>query len=137
MACSGPGWARWDPNGTKKYTMPTDDLVLDSLTGLLWQREIPAGVYSWKEAKDYCDALELEGYCDWRLPSRIELSSIVDYARALPAIDLTTFPGTPMEYFWSSSIYAGNTASAYSVNFTKGFTDRVAVTTLSHVRCVR
>ena len=48
--------------------------------------------------------LTLEGHDDWRLPTRLELVSIVDFAAYEPAIDRAAFPGTPAFGFWSGSL---------------------------------
>lgn len=78
-------------------------VVLDQVTGLMWQRNLDDGSYNWVDAQAYCADLELSGYCDWRLPTRIEWVSIIDYTRVNPAIDSEVFPDTPATGFWSSS----------------------------------
>jgi hypothetical protein len=91
-------------------------LVLDNVTGLVWQRELPktyAGCTAtnvsrgdsctWSEAKAYCAQLGLAGR-RWRLPGLIELLSILDETRVKPAIDSSVFPGTPGDgTFWTAS----------------------------------
>jgi hypothetical protein len=52
--------------------------------------------------------VSLDGLTGFRLPTRIELASIVDYARGAPAIDSTAFTAPP-EPFWSSSDSVGFT----------------------------
>lgn len=50
------------------------------------------------------NASQLCGYTDWRMPTRGELHSIVNYGTDSPAIDTTHFPNTPeLGCFWSSS----------------------------------
>jgi len=46
---------------------------------------------SWSDAMDYCHGLMLGGSGNWRLPSRIELLSLVDYTVASPTIDAPDF----------------------------------------------
>lgn len=57
-------------------------VVRDRLTGLVWQDNIDfANVLapmSWNQAIGYCEALDLGGYDDWRMPNLNELYSIVD-----------------------------------------------------------
>jgi hypothetical protein len=51
---------------------------------------VPNAVYDCKEARQYCAELELGGR-DWRLPSRVDLMSIVDLRRYDPATDDSVF----------------------------------------------
>lgn len=71
----------------------------------------------------YVQAVNKEGLCgasDWRLPSRRELLSIVDNGRYKPAIDAGYFPNTPAAYYWTSSPYSEQPASAWQVYFLYG-----------------
>jgi hypothetical protein len=80
----------------------------------------------------------LVGHDDWRLPSKIELESILDDSKTLPAIDPTAFPETPWSAFWSSSTFrTAASARAYTVVFTNGSVIDDPWTTPHHVRCVR
>jgi hypothetical protein len=109
----------------------------------MWQRDIAPTpcvgnpTCTWAQASAYCANLSLAGFDDWRLPTRIELVSIVDYGRYNPAIDPTAFPSTPAEYFCSSSPYACYATGAGVVNFGYGGTAGGAMTINSRVRCVR
>jgi cysteine-rich repeat protein len=112
--------------------------VKDNVTGLVWQKALDASSYTWQNAKTYCDNLVLAGCSDWRLPSRMELLSIVDRTKVNPAIDTSKFPGTPGYYFWSSSPVAGNASVAWGVLFNGGsayYGNDVSNT--YRVRCVR
>jgi len=60
------------------------------------------------------------GHEDWRLPSREELSTIVDQQCAPPSIDQTLFPQTPPGKFWSSSEYSINSEYAWLIDFADG-----------------
>jgi len=65
------------------------------------------------------------------------LASIVNRRRTNPAIDVTAFPNTPAGYSWSSSSYAGNSSSAWYVNFFTGSVSIVDKSSNYYVRCVR
>ena len=94
-----------------------DKTVTDTLTGLMWQQEIPEIIYDWRSALAYCAGLSLAVFDDWRLPNHRELASIVDYSVYGPAIDELFFPGTKRSYYWSSTTVAGtNFASVVSFN---------------------
>jgi hypothetical protein len=74
------------------------------------------------DTEDFIDALndaEFGGGNDWRMPTRQELRSIVDYGRN-PSIDAAYFPNTVAHLYWSSTTGAGNTDYAWSMNFSNG-----------------
>lgn len=84
-----------------------DAVVYDQITGLFWQRAVPAERYDYAHAKEYCEALALGGFDDWRLPYRMELVSILDMSGgAAPWVQTTAFPDTPAVAFWSQSFAA-------------------------------
>jgi formylglycine-generating enzyme required for sulfatase activity len=118
-----------------RYTM-TGGTVLDTKTKLTWQQTVPAAKYTWAAAKTYCQTLSLMG-TGWRLPTRKELQTIVDYSQASPSIDPTAFPATPAEAFWSSSPVAGSPTVAWSIYFIIGLTYSFVMTDPNEVRCVR
>ena len=90
--------------------------TLDDCTGI-------AASYSWQAALSYCEGLTWGGFSDWRLPNRAELVSIADPGRYNPAIDGTAFPGTPADYFWSSSSFVNGPTLAWPVRFDNGVVD--------------
>lgn len=131
----GSAWAHWNPEKQKEFAT-TDNTAVDSLTGLMWQRHASSNQRTWQQATDDCEALVLDGYCDWRLPSRIELLSIVKFTTSSPTLDASVFPNTPADGFWTSSTFVGTNA-AKTVYFDDG---RVGVEDASfarYVRCVR
>jgi hypothetical protein len=148
-ACADPTWAEWPmPNGPvdvsagapniESYTDNGDGTVTDNVTGLVWQKAVPAGTYTWAQAKAYCPTLTLAGHGDWRLPSRIELTSIVDLgATGGPYINSVYFPSTPSNGFWSSSPAVGSLSSAWLAYFFDGATGPGDVSTPYNMRCVR
>lgn len=99
-----------------------DGTVTDRTTGLMWQQVDPMPTkVDWAGALQYCEALALGGYDDWRLPNAKELQSIVDYKRSVaPAIDSTFFPNTQPSTYWSSTTHADQTGLAWRVEFTSG-----------------
>jgi hypothetical protein len=124
------------PN-SPRYDTSSPDLVVDLLTGLTWQVAVDPAERAWQEAKDFCDCSTLGGFDDWRLPTRIELVSIVDFTRATPAIDGAAFPATPSDYFWSASPVAGAASAAWYVYFLDGNTHSAGLDTPHRVRCMR
>lgn len=145
-------WARWPMPGTpgpsadgtsQPVAVAVDydvrsDSVVDRVTGLQWQRILSTDVYNAAQAEAYCDALVLDCADDWRLPTRIELITIVSYDRARPAItDVIAFPNTPSQPFWTSSRASAPGDNTWYVSFTNGFTDFQTSDMPYPARCVR
>jgi hypothetical protein len=100
---------------------PQHEIVRDSVTGLEWQAVAFDKKMTWKEAEKACRDLRLGGHSDWRLPTRVELLTLVDDTRFNPAIDTDAFPNTPSDWFWTSTPYAPNpTDYAWVVDFGGG-----------------
>jgi hypothetical protein len=141
--CSLTTWALW-PMPTPasipglphpaKYDIATAGIVTDKVTGLIWQRAVEATTYALSDAKTYCANLALAGFSDWRLPTRIELVSLVDFTTAGPTIDRVAFPNTPSDSFWTSS-HRGS--AAWFVGFKQANVDAIGTTEDFYVRCVR
>ena len=114
-----------------------DETVSDAGTELMWQRGVFDDVMSWLDSLTACEALELAGHEDWRLPSLKELQTIVDERRVDPSIDFVAFPNTPIEGFWASTPVRIDPATAWSTSFTDGYSIIYATDELHQVRCVR
>jgi hypothetical protein len=129
-----------------------DGTVTDMGTGLMWQKAMPTGTYTWEQALAYCENLILNNdgewtngtanasgakYTDWRLPTAKELASIVDTTRYSPAIDPTYFPSTVANETWSSTTLANALNTAWYVNFNGGFTYTNLKIYARNIRAVR
>lgn len=100
---------------TKTFAPPADqwkvetdaaagEVVLDQLTGLLWQRKAPETPVIYADAEKACAALG--GL--WRLPNIRELGSLVVLSQQAVKVDLEAFPGTAEGPYWAvSKILAG------------------------------
>jgi hypothetical protein len=119
------------------YDLGTPDVVVDRITGLMWQRRASSTLVTWMKAQQACGDLTLAGHGDWRLPSRIELVSLLDTRRTQPSIDVEAFPGTPSDWFWTSSRAADDPNAAWYVYFYFGYPRTDDVTNAFSVRCVR
>ncbi len=101
---------------------------------------------TWEQAIGYCDGLTLGGVSDWRLPTRIEMTSIVDFTRS-PAIDRGAFPGARGGFHKTSSDWiltirqAGAGAGrdyAWAFNLSDGIVSNAySKATAASLRCVR
>jgi hypothetical protein len=121
----------------------TADTVSDAVTALTWQRNVPdiyagcdAGGCNWEDAKTYCDTLMLEG-SGWRVPTLIELISLLDDERVMPSIDPEAFPDAPAAVFWSSSSSATVKTQAWTVSFAVFQAAVASKANSARVRCVR
>lgn len=113
-----------------------DDSVLDVRTQLVWQRTSDDRSRTRSDAASYCAALRLHDGAPYRLPSRRELASLVDYTTNNPAIDSRAFPATPLDSFWTSTPYAGGASQGWYVDFTQGNVGHDASSAAHRVRCV-
>ena len=121
----------------QSFDTHTSGVVLDRVTGLSWQREPAGKLLTFADARRNCDELTLASHDDWRLPSRIELASILDLTRTQPAINVAAFPNTPSDWFWTSSVAAGDPQAAWYVYFYFGYPKTDLVSNQFSVRCVR
>ncbi|MEY4511990.1 MAG: hypothetical protein RLZZ450_4112 [Pseudomonadota bacterium] len=104
-----------DAGVAQSYDTSRDGLVLDLVTGLEWERDTQ-GIYpgctgrllregdrcSWEEAREYCKNLVLYG-TGWRLPSLIELESLLDLRPGSPIIDIAFSLPMTSSLYWSNS----------------------------------
>ena len=127
--------------------------VTDINTGLMWQKcsvgqnndlgcSGTATTSTWDQAQTICGNLSLGGYSDWRLPSKRELITIVDYGVAYPGptIEQAYFPSTVAgnaSLYWTSTPYAGNATDAWYTSFDYGSVYHSNKATNYYVRCVR
>jgi hypothetical protein len=111
-------------------------VIRDNVTGLTWQRDLMANTLTWDAANAYCDGLSFAFQDDWRLPSRIELVSLVDFTRDDPAID-PIFTNTNPASFWTASTTPADRSRGYVVDFDEGVTLDEVLTKAYRVRCVR
>ncbi len=149
-------------NGIRmSYRDNSDGTVTDLNTGLMWQKTPPAEHFSWNEAVNYAENLQLAGYDDWRMPTIKELYSLVAFYGNIrtmtPYINTDYFdfeyPDTSRGYriidaqYWSSNKYVGTTMrgdkSAFGFNFADGRIkayptgQKRGPTKRNYIRCVR
>ncbi len=112
--------------------------VTDNITGLVWQKQDDGAARNWADAGAYCDNLSLGGLTDWRLPSRMELGSIVDYGVFSPAINTGYFPATMSFTYWTSTTNVSSALIANCVHFADGNASGCGKDGISsYTRCVQ
>jgi len=114
------------------------EVVTDSTTGLMWQDngDTNSKKRTWQEAIDYCEALDLEDYNDWRLPNINELKTIIDRSKSNPSI-VDGFDNIGSNYYWSSSSELGDSHFAWMIEYYVGRVETYYKDSDLYVRCVR
>ena len=112
-----------------------DGTITDKVTNLMWQKENER--YNWDTALNFCNNLTLADYSDWRLPSKKELMSILNYGTYSPSIDQTFFPDTGIWYYWTSTDHAYDPSNAWLIWFLYGTAFYDNKGSNQDVRCVR
>ncbi|MBI5376565.1 MAG: DUF1566 domain-containing protein [Candidatus Schekmanbacteria bacterium] len=140
IACAGTGQDADIQAGvawpSPRFTDNGDQTVTDNLTGLIWVKDANImttrdpgfdadniaddGKVIWQHALNYVAKLNSESYLghnDWRLPNVNELSSLVNVDEAGISTWLNTqgFSNVQADYYWSSSMYSGDTYSGWGV----------------------
>ncbi len=147
-SCPETGQAYFGQDGNvrqqlPRYSQPTSGVVLDELTGLLWEQVDSFSDRNWSAALGYCEDLSLGGHDDWRMPGYLEMITLLDLGRGYPeaSLDSSFFPAPSRNWFWSSSDGGGN--GFYWVVDFWGFTqppiqvNSVSTSIQGSVRCVR
>jgi hypothetical protein len=119
------------------YDAGADGGTLDIVTHLLWETDGSQMASSFLGAWAHCSSLGP----GWRVPTRIELVSLVDFTRTSPSIDEPPFAGTESTnpYWTSSVVWAPDAGADAAVNYwTVWFSDGLVARsdTGGFVRCV-
>ena len=154
ISCPSEGEDFYGQDGS--YTINPPDLtdnedgtVTDNLTGLVWEQKTEENEtysYTYNDAITYCNELTLGGYSDWRIPTRKEYSTILNFGRVSPAMDTNYFPyysyTTANEvYYWTYSDYYNDSSQVWRILISFGLIENGPKTEdppiLHKVRCVR
>jgi formylglycine-generating enzyme required for sulfatase activity len=111
----------------------------DPKTGLEWQCESP-GEMTWYEAHEYAASLSLGGKNDWRIPTLVELESLLDRTKARPEGRPPMREEVPFRdelSYWSSTTFERDTRNAWILMFDGAYLLSYYKSNLYRVRCVR
>lgn len=99
------------PDGTNYAIDDAQGTVLDKTTHLMWQRS-SAPIATYEDAKCACRAYADGNFHDWRMPTLLEMVTIVDYAKnidqngtgtTVAATNTVVFPDTRLEDYWTAT----------------------------------
>lgn len=141
IACAGTGQDGAYTINPMSFTDNGNGTITDNNTGLVWQKQDEGTTRTWDVANSYCNNLVLGGASDWRLPTKKELMSIVDYGIPAPGptINTTYFPNASAgSTYWSTTV-SYKPSNAWSVRFGDGFVSSYYLKGSPdyYVRCVR
>ena len=152
--CGSHKWACWPvptPPSEKlphpqNYTDLGNGAVRDNVTCLVWEKANPATQGTWQASSDRCAALGTSSYAgfnDWRLPTRMEMASLMDQtlgrtAYASPPFTTTSGAYATGSYWWETiqGINGANLAWGYGANGMTSNAYSLAGTNFA-ARCVR
>lgn len=127
---NGPLW-QIDPSA--HLIVQNDDIVVDTVTELMWQRDDSASADTPAQAFEICENLDLDQHTDWRLPSINELFSISNYADS-PIVNTEIFSTAGSRNLTSTVVQTYADTDLWSVDADSGFTD---FDNMGNIRCVR
>jgi hypothetical protein len=108
-----PAWNRTLPSAARFMVLTNfaSAAVLDRETGLVWEKSPQTPAQSWDGAKEDCLEKAYSGRRGWRLPSIVELASLIDLnvtqGPTLP-------PGHPFTTVQSAVYWSATTPSSFS-----------------------
>ena len=137
-----PAWSRKLPAATR-FLVLTDwnnEAVLDKETGLVWERTPDSLPQYLASAKFTCLNRTVGNRRGWRLPSIVELTTLV-HPSAITGPTLPPghpFVGIQSTFYWSATTDAENpTTNAFFLNFNTGGVGGGPITDVLQVWCVR
>lgn len=111
------------------------DTVTDTTTGLVWQKAAPPGGFTFPQATQYCASLSPAGA--WRLPTIIELVSLLDFTSQVPAAHMSSVFSQSSNTFWSATPYFPTTGTYWTLEILYGTSSNANPTGSLAVRCVQ
>ena len=117
--------------------------ITDTITGLMWQ-QVDGGEMTFDKATTYANDLVLGGFSDWRMPTVLELHSILHLDKNNPALNTIYFTSPTAQYWWSGQKQVNDATKAWCANAGGGVGNHPISETVSaggakkfHVRAVR
>ncbi len=116
--------------------------ILDRETELIWERTPSAQGAGWTHAPLLCATKTVGGQRGWRLPSFLELMTLVDpsgegYAAGTVLPTGHPFHGVQPDTYWTETTSSRNDRQAYAVDFVAGDLTTQNKSRISYYWCVR
>ena len=113
-------------------------VVIDSTTGLMWQKDNDYNV-TWQEALKACEDSDYAGFSDWRLPNKNEIATFLNHDKT--SVPYSDFPDISVSDLGSSSSVAYNPVYMWKMSLSWGgyevvFSTKTATPALIY-KCVR
>lgn len=117
-------WDKVLPADTRFVILPAfnNAAVRDNETGLVWEKAPSlTSAADWVQANSNCIDKSIANRKGWRLPSAVELATLIDMSQTNPTLPTGhpfTLPGTS---FWSATTYEPDRNIAWGVEFIHGY----------------
>jgi hypothetical protein len=108
-------YAKW----TARFRDNGDGSMTDLSTGLYWTKSPSTIVMNCTQAYDYCSAITIAGFVDWRLPTIYEFDQLLSGATGDLAGTLNGFgfSGLVLGKYWSSTMVASTPSNNWTWDF--------------------
>lgn len=137
------------PQDFNRFDINSNGTVTDIESGLTWLRCVAgqrwdgktcngeAKLLNWSEAQQFTQQIQDDNgaLSQWRLPKLNELAGIVDIRCKAPRINLTLFPNTSPDPFWTHNS-SSDTSYAFILSFGKEGVGTVPKSEKHYVRLV-
>jgi len=90
--------------------------VANTKQNIVWQDNTQRDELKWKLAKGYCKQLHLDGFSDWRLPTKKELINL-----AKSPVMKKKFSFLDDEVYWSADSDTNDNLNAHAIYMGNGF----------------
>lgn len=150
QVCDAPPEGRSSPS--TRFLDGADGTVTDKDTKLMWMRcsagQVGPGCsgeasrFDWAAAQSAAADVNRLGtyfYSDWRLPQLRELATIAERQCANPRVNLTVFPQTPADLYWTTTLRpaTGNKSFVFALGFGVDGIKYLAKEDTAYLRLVR
>lgn len=140
LTCPQRGWNLQDgdfqPN-KQEIVQTAIDEITDLHTGLIWELYDDGSTYTQAQAVQKCAGFtSSQASTGWRLPSVIELMTLINNGVDLPSIS-PLFLGAESTNYWTATPTAGANMLAWTVKFDFGEVIPLLMDTPNPVKCVR